>query len=47
VPSVSRAKGPIHLGLDVHKDSISVGILRHPALAGSPVLKNAHGPDGR
>ena len=27
--SVSRAKGPIHLGLDVHKDSISVAIL-HP-----------------
>jgi hypothetical protein len=29
VPSVSRRKGPIHLGLDVHKDSISVAIL-HP-----------------
>ncbi len=27
--SVSRRKGPIHLGLDVHKDSISVAIL-HP-----------------
>jgi hypothetical protein len=29
VPSVSRTKSPIHLGLDVHKDSISVAIL-HP-----------------
>jgi len=29
VPSVSRTKRPIHLGLDVHKDSISVAIL-HP-----------------
>ena len=27
--SVSRTKGPIHLGLDVHKDSISVAILHH------------------
>ena len=26
VASVSRTKGPIHLGLDVHKDSISVAI---------------------
>jgi hypothetical protein len=29
VPSVSRSKSPIHLGLDVHRDSISVAIL-HP-----------------
>ena len=29
MPSVSRTKSPIHLGLDVHKDSISVAIL-HP-----------------
>ena len=29
MPSVSRTKRPIHLGLDVHKDSISVAIL-HP-----------------
>ena len=27
--SVSRTRGPIHLGLDVHKDSISVAILHH------------------
>lgn len=27
--SISRTKGPIHLGLDVHKDSISVAILHH------------------
>src|SRR3990170_5199768 len=27
VASLSRSAGPIHLGLDVHKDSISVAIL--------------------
>ena len=31
--SVSRTKGPIHLGLDVHKDSISVAILEPHAEA--------------
>jgi transposase len=29
--SVTRSRGPIHLGLDVHKDSISAGILRAEA----------------
>lgn len=34
--SVARSRGPIHLGLDVHKDSITAGVLA--VEASSPVL---------
>jgi transposase len=41
--SVARSRGPIHLGLDVHKDSITAGVLA--VEASSPVLTRVAADD--
>jgi transposase len=41
--TLSQSRGPIHLGLDVHKDSITAGLL--PARASAPVLSRIASDD--